>query len=567
MALTREGRARTAWERAARVLRGGDHATTSYLLPEHRRLAQENLSRAVDLDPGMADAWLGLHFLDIERAASLKMMARHTDRFGTDRRRTGLRLASRFFGGAYWTLRLETHDQLYLAVAREILDTEDPDHCLVEAWLDRVGDTSVPYTSFLRGRCRMAVEDWAGAVPLFNRAVKEQSVGPEAQLLLGASLWRAGVSDHAKVVLTPLVSGNVAEQLSVEASYFLGRIDEDEGDMKLARSHYGRCYAVDPGYYDVAKRLSAVAPGTRTLVRPVPPASESLGPADAKVPSVKHSLDELEAMIGLEPVKLRVRALVSQIRVEQGRVAMGLPVSNPTRHLVFAGPPGTGKTTVARLIGRIYAGLGILEDDTFVEASRSTLVGEYLGHTAMKTRAVVASALGGVLFVDEAYQLQVSGFSGGDAFGTEAIGELLGLMENHRDRLLVVAAGYRSEMSRFLAANEGLRSRFSTIIDFPSYSANELLQILERFVRCAGDALGSEGRRVASEIFEQLCGDGSIDSLGNGRFVRNFYDKAAEGRALRHEHAHIESLSREQLSEIIPDDLVYATTSMRLSLA
>ena len=378
---------------------------------------------------------------------------------------------------------------------------------------------------------------------------------------LGCACGALGVAHQSEVVLYPLLA-TTTTGLNAEASYFLGRISEDRGDLDRARAYYGRCYAVDPGCYDVARRLAAAAPRAQATAHSAA-SVDPPRPTVATRPSVDEALADLEAMVGLGPVKLRVRALTSQIRIEQGRVAMGLPVSNPTRHLVFAGPPGTGKTTVARLIGRIYAGLGVLEDDTFIEASRSTLVGEHLGSTAMKTRTVVESALGGVLFIDEAYQLQLGGLLGGDAFGSEAIGELIGLMENHRDRLLVVAAGYRREINRFLAANDGLRSRFSTIIDFPSYSADELLQILEHRIRSAGDSLGPAARAVASATFARVCRDGSIDSLGNARYVRNLSDKAAESRALRHEHAHIQSLTRTQLSEILPEDLDYAATAVR----
>jgi type VII secretion ATPase EccA len=564
MAVTAAGRARAAWERAARLLKGGDYATPPPA-ETFRRVAREHLSRAVELDPAMADAWLGLHYLGVEQANAVEAMAVNLNRFGWERRRTSVPLASRFSGDSYWTLRLETRDQLYLAVATNVLAAETPDVALAESWLDRVSPGPLdPFTAHLRGRCRMATEDWAGAVPLFNQARTEEFVGPVARLLQGVCLWRAGAGDVARGVLSPLLRTSVADNLRAEASYFLGRIEEDRGEDAAARSHYGDCYAVNPGYIDVAARLSATAPRARVAAVPAPATHDSGGAADTP-PTVAEALAEMDALVGLEPVKLRVRALVSQVRLEQRRVEVGMPVSQPTRHLVFAGPPGTGKTTVARIIGRMYASLGLLEDNTFVEASRSTLVGEYLGQTAVKTRSVVTSALGGVLFIDEAYQLQLAGLTGGDAFGTEAVGELLGLMENHRDRLLVVAAGYRDEMSRFLNANEGLRSRFSTLIDFPSYSPDELLEILERRVRSAGDTLAEGSRDVARQVFVQVCGDGMIDTLGNARFVRNLYEKAAESRALRHEHADVQSLSRAELSGILPEDLVYAAGATRLT--
>jgi type VII secretion ATPase EccA len=572
----REGLARDAWQRAAWALRGGDHAVP----PPNESVklaARTDLQRAVELDPGMADAWLGLHYLDVDRRTALRMMATNLPRFGAERRRTGIMLASRFEGGFTWTMRIDLIDQLYLAVTRDILHHEPPDYALADRYLGLITDvTLAPHVNYLRGVARWQVEDWAGAVPYFNRASNEQWVGPESRLLLAICLWRCGVPERAEALLVPLDSAPTSDGfLAAQAAYMLGRIHEDRNDLSQARNYYGRCYSWDPATHDVAARLSAVAPQPTTAVPgpAAPPPTAARQPdhtagggarptAAGRGAALEAALTELDGLIGLNAVKRKVRALVTQVRVDQARATKGLPVVPASRHLVFAGPPGTGKTTVARLIGRIYAGLGILEGDTFVEASRSTLVGEYLGNTAMKTRAVLDSAMGGVLFIDEAYQLQIGGFTGGDAFGTEAIGELLSAMENDRDRLLVVAAGYRDDMNRFLSANEGLRSRFGTVIDFPSYQADELVAIFAKLVQDSGDVLTPAALTAVRDVFEDVCGSGAIDTLGNGRFARNVREKAVENHAMRHEHADIEALSAEELAVLTADDIQFARLTL-----
>jgi type VII secretion ATPase EccA len=203
------------------------------------------------------------------------------------------------------------------------------------------------------------------------------------------------------------------------------------------------------------------------------------------------------------------------------------------RHFVFVGPPGTGKTTVARVLGRIFSALGMLPRPAVVEAQRADLVGEHLGSTAVKTNKVIDSALGGVLFVDEAYSLVNAGYSGGDAFGAEAVQTLLKRAEDDRERLVVVLAGYEADMDRFLHSNPGLASRFDVRVAFPSYGPDELLRIAELIAERAGDTWEDAALDDLAGIFQRVCGQGWIDELGNGRFVRSLYEKACALRDVR----------------------------------
>ncbi|WP_150242839.1 AAA family ATPase [Nocardiopsis quinghaiensis] len=256
-------------------------------------------------------------------------------------------------------------------------------------------------------------------------------------------------------------------------------------------------------------------------------------PGFGEAPGIEEALAELDAMIGLEPVKEQVRSIVAQLRVAKLREEQGLLNQAPMRHFVFSGPPGTGKTTVARVLGRVFAALGLLGRADVVEAQRADLVGEHLGATAVKTNRLVDRALGGVLFVDEAYSLVNPGYSGGDAFGAEAIQTLLKRAEDDRSRLVVVLAGYPAEMERFLLSNAGLSSRFNVRVRFPSYSPAELTEIAEAVAARTGDAFDDTAREDLRSIFAHVCEAGWIDELGNGRFARSLFEKACSHRDLR----------------------------------
>ncbi|MBT2207742.1 AAA family ATPase [Actinomadura sp. NEAU-AAG7] len=274
------------------------------------------------------------------------------------------------------------------------------------------------------------------------------------------------------------------------------------------------------------------------------------GPKPPERASADELLAELDAMIGLAGVKREIRKLTNLQKVAEQRRLAGLP-PGPTigRHMVFAGPPGTGKTTVARLYGRILAALGVVEKGQVVEVSRGDLVSENVGGTALKTADAFERAKGGVLFVDEAYALARE--TTGTDFGQEAIDTLVKLMEDHRDEVVVIAAGYSAEMREFLSANPGLKSRISRTVEFENYAPAELLQIVELQAGKDGYRLAGDARTAVLDHFTAVKRDASF---GNGRAARRVFEAAVERQAQRLAEL-VELPSGEELSLLLAEDL------------
>jgi hypothetical protein len=279
---------------------------------------------------------------------------------------------------------------------------------------------------------------------------------------------------------------------------------------------------------------------------PETPAPEP-APPEPPAKTVEELLAELDALVGLGDVKAEIHRQAAVLRVEGLRKDAGLTSPTITRHLIFNGNPGTGKTTVARLVAGIYRALGLLSGGQLVEVDRSELVAGYLGQTAIKTAEVVASAVGGVLFIDEAYSL-AGGL--GDQFGQEAIDTLVKEMEDHRDDLVVIVAGYPVPMGVFIAQNPGLESRFRTTIDFPDYTDDELTSI---FAVMATGAEYDAGEPVVERLRTMLGGVQRGPTFGNARYVRNLLEAAIGRHAWRLRD--VEAPSLEQLRTLEPDDL------------
>ncbi|MDX3313222.1 AAA family ATPase [Streptomyces sp. NPDC054884] len=576
--------------------------------------AEEEFRTAVRIDPGMADGWLGLHALRVDTTTALLRMFRHRERFGEQRSRHRRTLNSWYWLGWWVQPVLESPRDLLLAHASHWLDGRHvPELDRALAGLPPVdADHQV---RFLHACRAYLVKDWEQLVRYTDSLLDDPLLCIEAGLFGGMARVRLEMYGQAEPLLSAALMRCRSEQPQrKELRYWLARAHEGTGRSAAALPLYRAVHRVDAAFMDTSARLAAIAEGDgyddtadlaaitlsglgqdtadgpdgfdplfgtegRDLrlepselppVVPLPSVTDPAvreknvvrsssplpaGPTDPAL--LEEALAELERMVGLEPVKRQVKALSAQLNMARLRTGQGLPVQPPKRHFVFSGPSGTGKTTVARILGRVFYALGLLGGDHLVEAQRADLVGEYLGQTAVKANELIDSALGGVLFVDEAYSLSNSGYGKGDAYGDEALQVLLKRAEDNRDHLVVILAGYPEGMDRLLAANPGLSSRFTSRVDFPSYRPLELTSIGEVLAAENGDAWDAEALDELRSIAGHVVDQGWIDELGNGRFLRTLYEKSCAYRDLRLSVCPGE-LTRDDLATLRLPDLMQA---------
>ncbi|WP_370488318.1 type VII secretion AAA-ATPase EccA [Mycobacterium sp. pV006] len=533
------------------------------------------------------DAWIGLAAAGDVSPAVIDAIWQTSATAGTLQREIELEpeaLGFVYDTGLYLQFRATHPDDFALAYAVSRCDVADsPTSWAASDKL--VGDLLDRRPGWLQARwVRAAIHyragRWSDVVRMLTPVVADESIDPSyahaARITLGLALARLGMFAPALShlekpegpVAVAAVDGALTKALALRAQ------GEDEDAQELLQE----LYAANPENAQIEEALSDTSFGipTTTAARiearsdPWDPNTEP-GEADFVDPGAKdrkaHLLIEAEAelaeFIGLDEVKYQVARLKSSVAMAIRRQERGLTVAQRTNHLVFAGPPGTGKTTIARVVAKIYCGLGLLKKETVREVHRADLIGQHIGETEAKTNAIIDSALDGVLFLDEAYALVSTGAK--NDFGLVAIDTLLARMENDRDRLVVIVAGYRKDLDTFLDTNEGLRSRFTRSIDFPSYSGKELVEIATRMAEKRDSIFEDAARRDMERLFEYLAqatmADANgvqrrcLDIAGNGRFVRNLVERSEEEREYRLDHSDSEDFTDDELMMITATDV------------
>ncbi|RWA21668.1 type VII secretion AAA-ATPase EccA [Mycolicibacterium brumae] len=513
------------------------------------------------------DAWVGLAAAGDTSTAVLEAASRTSATSAVLSRKVELApraLAFHYETGLYLKLVAATPDDFQLAYAAALAGQgrlADADAVVGEV-LRRRPDW--PDARWVSAAIHYRAQRWADVVRLLTPVVNAEGIDASfahaSRMALGAALARLGMfapalshlEETAGPVPVAAVDGALAKGLALR-----GHGQDDEAAEVLQD-----LYAANPENAEVEAALSdptygiVTTTGARIDARTDPwdPATEPTeadfvdpGAHERKAALLAEAEQELNQFIGLEEVKLQVARLKSSVAMGLLRQERGLAVAQRTNHLVFAGPPGTGKTTIARVVAKIYCGLGLLKRENVREVHRADLIGQHIGETEAKTNAIIDSALDGVLFLDEAYALVATGAK--NDFGLVAIDTLLARMENDRDRLVVIIAGYRADLDRFLDTNEGLRSRFTRSIDFPSYNPAELAEIAGAMAAQRDSVFEQAALDDLERLFAHLAASSSpdtagiqrrsLDIAGNGRFVRNVVERSEEEREYRLDHSEL----------------------------
>jgi type VII secretion ATPase EccA len=485
-------------------------------------------------------------------------------------------------GGQFGDITYPVNSPLAITMGFAVTEAAEGNYADAMEALDGAPATGAEHlVSWVKAVIYAAAERWTDVIDEVRGATAwpDKFLAAAASVAHGVAAANLGLFTESERRLTEANSSPAGEACATSIAWFLAMTRRSQGNEEsavallewLQASHSEPKVAValrDPNY-----RLQTTTPEKIASRQDLWDPNSAVTDNSGRERLLEEAQAELDRQIGLSRVKDQIERYRAATQMARVRAARGMKVGQQSKHMIFTGPPGTGKTTIARVVANILAGLGVIAEPKLVETSRKDFVGEYLGHTAVKTSKTIDRALGGVLFIDEAYALvQDSKQGGGDQFGTEALDTLLARMENDRDRLVVIIAGYSVDIDRLLESNDGLRSRFSTRIEFDTYSPDEIVDIAKVIATNNDSTLSEEAAKrllaAATLLSERkLNAKPALDIAGNGRYARQLVEAGEQCRDMRLTRSvDFESLGVEQLSEIGGQDMAEAIEAVHARL-
>jgi type VII secretion ATPase EccA len=556
------------------------------MLPNAPARSLELFTEITTIDESACDGWVGrIRCGDTDRATLFRAWYSRT-RFGQLAGAAEISMntlnARVPIGGQFGDITYPVNSPLAITMGFAVNEAAVGNHADAMEALEDVPSTGAEHlVSWVKAVIYGSADRWTDVIDEVRGASSwpDKFLAAAAGVAHGVAAANLGLFTEAERRLTESNSSPAGEACATAIAWYLAMTRRSQGNEEsavallewLQATHAEPKVAAalkDPNYRMVTTTAEKIAARTD----PWDPNSV-VADTSAREKLLIDAQAELDRQIGLSRVKDQIERYRAATQMAKVRAARGMKVAQQSKHIIFTGPPGTGKTTIARVVANILAGLGVIAEPKLVETSRKDFVAEYEGQSSVKTARTIDRALGGVLFIDEAYTLVQERDGRADPFGTEALDTLLARMENDRDRLVVIIAGYSADIDRLLESNDGLRSRFSTRVEFDSYSADEIVDIAKVLAASNDSTLSEEaGKRVleAATLLSQrtLNGKPALDIAGNGRYARQLVEAGEQYRDMRLARSvEFDSLGVEQLSEINGEDMTEAIDAVHARLS